>query len=149
MLSLRHVGIVVKDINKEINFYKRMGLKVLKRDLERGEFISAILGNNVEVKTCKLTEKLELLEYVKGHGGNHIAFTITSENDFNDFDLISEPRISPDGKLKVAFGYDPENNLTELVYELPKRYLQKQRKNEIPLSTMSIYKAEVGAGNWC
>ena len=119
MFEIRHTGIVVKDIKKAIKFYKeKLGLEVLEEDLERGRFISTILGNEVEVKTCKLTQKIELLEYIKGHGANHIAFTIDNEKDFEKFNLISEPQVSPNGRVKVAFAYDMENNLIELVYEI-------------------------------
>jgi len=123
MFRIRHTGIVVDDLDEALAFYKGLlGLDIIKQDFERGKFISTILGNEIEVKTCKLTEKIELLEYVKGKGENHIAFTI-SEDEFKKFDLISEPQISPDGKVKVAFCYDPEHNLLELVYEIPRSNL--------------------------
>jgi len=148
-MIIRHTGIVVKNLKKEIKFYEKFGLKILKEDLEKGEFISTILGNEVEVKTCKLTEQIELLQYIKGHGENHIAFTIDNEDDFKKLKLISKPQISPDGKVKVAFGYDPEHNLIELVYEIPRSNIQRQAEDAIPFPTMSTYKTTVGLGNWC
>ena len=119
MFRIRHFGFIVDDLEEAKEFYVGvLGLEIKKEALEKGKFISTVLGNEVEVKTCKLTGKIELLEYVKGKGGNHIAFTI-SEDMFKKFDLISEPQVSPDGKVKLAFTYI-SGTLIELVYEIPR-----------------------------
>lgn len=125
MFKIRHTGIVVDNLEKSLEFYKEfLELDIIKRDIEEGEFISTILGNEVIVKTCKLTEKIELLEYVKGKGKNHIAFTV-ADIDYEykvlkslGVKFISEPQISPDGKAKVVFCHAPEGTLIELVQDL-------------------------------
>lgn len=124
MFQLRHFGFIVDDMEEAIDFYVGvLGLSIKKEAFEKGKFISTILGNEVEVKTCKLTHKIELLEYVKGYGRDHIAFTV-SKDMFKKFDLISKPKTSPDGRVRVAFCYVGKTFI-ELVYEIPRRNISK------------------------
>lgn len=138
--NLRHVGLVVQDINKELEFYQRLGFKVVRSVQENKDFIFKVLNlDDPDVKTIKMSAVesstlLELLEFSKkGNiarkkpndvGYTHIALTVNSLNNLFEslkkggIRFLSSPMISPDKKVKVAFCFDPENNLLELVEEL-------------------------------
>lgn len=143
MKTIRHFGIVVSDIEKSLHFYRDiLGLKIKIDALEQGKFIDDISDlKNVKVRTIKMSANngnslVELLLY-KSHprkpnkakkicttGISHIAFTV--ENIDYEYKKLKErgikfhcpPQISPNGKAKVAFCRDPEENLIELVEEL-------------------------------
>jgi len=143
MKAIRHFGIVVQDIEKSIHFYRDLlGLEI-KRDMEeQGEFIDTILGlKNVQVRTVKMISKsgdalVELLKYdshegkkredyeIFDLGASHIAFTV--ENIDEEYKRLQEkgisftcePQLSPDGKAKVTFCFDPDGVPVELVEEL-------------------------------
>jgi len=143
MENIRHFGIVVKNIEKSLGFYRYLlGFEVKKDIVEEGEFINAVLGlKNVRVRTVKMSAEngsalLELLCY-ESHlsgktekkeiftlGPSHLALTVSNLDEEyrklkkNYIKFISSPNISPDGRAKVAFCYDPENNPIELVEEI-------------------------------
>jgi catechol 2,3-dioxygenase-like lactoylglutathione lyase family enzyme len=59
VLANRHIGILVHDFNKMINFYTGLGM-ILKGDpmLEEGEFIECLLNSKgMKLQTAKLTIK--------------------------------------------------------------------------------------------
>jgi len=145
MKAIRHFGIVVSDIERSLYFYRDLlGLKIKKDALEKGEFISSILGlKDVEVRTVKMSADdnnlIELLCY-KSHlrktmekkeicaiGASHPAFTV--ENLDHEYEKLKEkgikfncpPRVSPDGNAKVSFCYDPDGVPVELVEQLNKK----------------------------
>ena len=67
IIKTRHTGLVVKNLDKSIRFYEELGLKVWKREFEKGEFLSQVVGiNGAEIETAKLKiydgSLLELLE---------------------------------------------------------------------------------------
>ena len=141
MKAIRHTGIVVHDLEKAIHFYRDiLGLKVQREMMETGEYIDNLFSlEGVRVKTVKMSASdgnlVELL-YCESHSRNfinrgicdlgysHIAFTVESL-DF-EYDRLKEegvkfncaPQVSPNSKVKVAFCYDCEGNLIELVEEL-------------------------------
>lgn len=143
MKNVRHFGIVTHDMEKSLHFYwDLLGLQI-KRDMqEEGEFIGTILGlRNVKVHTVKMISEngdtlIELLEYAshKGKkrenyeifdlGASHVAFTV--ENVDHEYKKLKEqgisftcePQVSPDGKAKVTFCFDPDGVPIELVQEL-------------------------------
>lgn len=143
MKAIRHFGVVVTDIEKSLHFYRDLlGLKIQRYMLEEGEFIDAILGlRGAKVTTVKMAAEngdtlVELLEYAshKGKkrenyeifdlGASHVAFTV--ENVDEEYQRLKaqgiaftcEPQISPDGKAKVTFCFDPDGVPVELVEEL-------------------------------
>ncbi|MFA5878118.1 MAG: VOC family protein [Candidatus Staskawiczbacteria bacterium] len=145
MKAIRHFGIVVSDINKALHFYRDLlGLKIRIDALEKGEFIDSILGlKNVEVRTIKMSADdnslIELLCY-KSHpkkvmrkkeiyeiGASHPAFTVKNlDCEYKKLKerrikFICPPQISPDGKAKVSFCYDPDGVPVELVEPLDKK----------------------------
>ena len=138
--AIRHFGIVVKDLEKELSFYRDLlGLKIVSAADESGEYLDNMLAlGNVRVKTVKMSAEsgptlVELLKFDSHHsdypgrgtifekGPSHFAFTV------NDLDecyrrlteagvrFNSPPQKSPDGRAKVTFCEDPEGNLIELV----------------------------------
>ncbi len=139
MKSIRHFGIVVSDLDKALHFYRDLlGLKI-KRDMsERGKFIDSITGlKNVRVRTVKMSADdgnlIELLWYeshkrkprenneLPNIGASHPAFMV-EDIDYeykklkeNGIKFNCPPQISPDGKAKVTFCYDPDGTPIELV----------------------------------
>lgn len=140
--ALRHVGIVVSDLPKMTAFYRDLfGFSQEKRALEFGNFIDTILGApGVRVTTVKLTSPnggmIELLHFesprtadgaAESHrtlfsaGLTHIALTVKNidrlyeqlSRDGTKF--VAPPAVSVDGRAKVAFCRDPEENYLELV----------------------------------
>jgi catechol 2,3-dioxygenase-like lactoylglutathione lyase family enzyme len=134
LLNLRHSAIVVRDLNKALNFYKDfLGLKVITTKLEKGKYIESLLGiPNIKVTTVKLgtTEKnslilLELYHFEDGMaitlgGFHHISFTVNDIKTLRMFLLgkgiipISEPQLDQDKKHLVMFVRDYDGNLIEL-----------------------------------
>jgi len=142
MKAIRHVGIVVTNLNKALHFYRDLlGLKVTNKMVERGDYIDKISGlKNVKVTTIKMAAEygnlIELL-YFHSHpkesidkkeiceiGVSHIAFTV--ENLDVEYERLLKagvqfnvpPQISPNGYAKVTFCKDPDGSLIELVQVL-------------------------------
>ncbi len=139
MKAIRHTGIVVSDFERALHFYvELLGLKVMKRMDESGEYIDNISGSkNVMVTTVKMAAEdgnlIELLYYhshmqksarvreICETGISHIAFTV--ENVDAEYERLSKagvqfsslPQRSPDGYAKVTFCRDPDGTLIELV----------------------------------
>jgi catechol 2,3-dioxygenase-like lactoylglutathione lyase family enzyme len=138
---IRHVGIVVQDLKKELSFYKNiLDFKVIKRDIETGAYIENLVNiPKVVIEWVKLKDKneiiIELLKYNHydfspiyhsccERGINHIAFTVDNLDTLykkllkHKITYNYKPQISPDGKVKVMYCYDYESNPIELVEEL-------------------------------
>jgi catechol 2,3-dioxygenase-like lactoylglutathione lyase family enzyme len=146
MISLRHIGITVVDMEKMQNFYCNvLGCKVLKTMEESGEVIDNFSGiKNIQVTTTKMTLPeggvLELLKYhsPKGNdvalqniyrkiiqiGISHYALTVKDLDSLyeklknENISFFYPVQTSPDGNVKIAFCKDPEGNILELVEEL-------------------------------
>ncbi len=127
-MRIRHVGIVVKNLEACVKFYAQFGFTIKSTAHERGDFLENILSHeNAEATITKLSDGhgcvLELLQfltpesrrgerYLFDTGISHIALTVDNIDD------KYKPRTSPDGKVRVAFITDPEGNVVELVEEL-------------------------------
>jgi catechol 2,3-dioxygenase-like lactoylglutathione lyase family enzyme len=146
MISLRHIGITVVDMEKMQNFYcNLLGCKVLKTMEESGEVIDNFSGlEGIEVTTTKMELPeggvVELLKYHSPKGNNvalqniykkiiqigisHFALSVKDldslyENLIKErISFFYEVQTSPDGNVKIAFCRDPEGNILELVEEL-------------------------------
>lgn len=136
----RHIGIVVKDLKKQIFFYKDLlGLEIYYSEIEKGIFLETILGfNGAEAKIYKLGKEgktlVELLEFTEKHivenkkinfsGITHFALTVEKIEDlytnlvFNGIKFLSPPKVSDDGKHKVCFCQDYDGNYIELVEKI-------------------------------
>lgn len=142
MKAIRHIGIVVNNVDLALRFYRDiLGLKIQKDMIEQGEFIDSILGlKDVKVRTIKMSADdgnlVELLYYFshpkQGRGPeeictigvSHPAFTMNNlEEEYlrlkkQGIEFHCYPKISPDGNAKVTFCRDFEGNLVELVEEI-------------------------------
>jgi len=144
MISLRHLGITVDNIEKMENFYcNLLGCEVYKIMQEEGACIDNFSGiENIKVTTSKMNLPggglLELLKYhspantsfpdqnrqIIEVGLSHLALTVDNldllyENLMKEGIVFLYPvQASPDGNVKIAFCRDPEGNLIELVEEL-------------------------------
>lgn len=140
MTRVRHVGIVVRDLEKSLLFYRDLlGLTVLRAMDEEGHFLDAILGmEKAKVRTVKLANsadatQVELLAFENPAtemagapslvrvGPTHVAFTVDNLDQLYrrmtaaGTPFTTEPRVSPDGYAKVTFCRDPDGTALELV----------------------------------
>lgn len=139
MRSVRHAGIVVRDLDRAAEFYEKLlGLRTVRRADESGPFLDAILGlDGGRVTTVKMAADegetvVELLRFDSHHderspvqpfstGPTHIAFTVDDLSaEFHRLtaagvEFTTSPQRSPDGGALVTFCRDPEGNLIELV----------------------------------
>lgn len=142
MLKLRHIGIVVRDLQKSVVFYEDLfELTLFKEMLEEGEYVQKLVGlENASIHWAKLEAKdgtlIELLEYKNSEftqkdnyvanrlGCSHIAISVS------DIDTIyeklqkynckcnSKPLKSPDGKVRVMYAHDIDGAILEIVEEI-------------------------------
>lgn len=142
ILNKRHTGLVVRDLNRSIQFYEALGLKVYRREEEIGPFIDMVVGiANVTVEWAKLKcpdgSMVELLQY-RSHpdeqpltnapsnklGCSHIAFTVDNIDDvcqkIQGFggSVVNLPILAPNGMVKVMYCHDLDGILVEVVEEI-------------------------------
>jgi catechol 2,3-dioxygenase-like lactoylglutathione lyase family enzyme len=145
--SIRHAGIVVRDIDVSLKFYSDMlGLKLYRRHIEEpGEFIDRLVGiDNVKLEWAKVIIPngglIELLQY-HSHpdsegseepgpnpsnrlGCSHVCLTVDNLSELheklakNGYICNSEPLISPDNKVKILYCHDPDGVILELIEDL-------------------------------
>lgn len=134
----RHTGIICKDIDKSLLFYRDyLGLEVIQDFWDDSEYINKITGiENANIHMIKLKADdgtvVELLEYpthptklikqkVYNVGQPHIAFQVYDIEESYIFlksknvKLISKPVLSSEKIAKVCFCMDPSNVRIELV----------------------------------
>ena len=139
--NLRHVGIVVSNMEQSLVFYRDLlGFSIIKDQIERGKYIDIFLGlKNVKVRTVKMSlaggSMLELLHFESHKKNNipsglcdlgctHIALTVENLQETysklleHDVSFVNEPEMSPDGNAKVCFCKDPDGTYLELVEEV-------------------------------
>ena len=143
--TTRHVGVVVKDLPKAIDFWINLiGFRLHVDAKEVSPYIDELLGiKNPELRTVKLIDDnsfiLELLEFANYPGkdnweGNlastgltHIALTVdnldflTSKLKQDNYEFVSKTMKSPNGLVNVVFVRGPEGLMLELVEELVKK----------------------------
>ncbi len=136
MINIRHIGIVVSDIQASIDFYLSLGFVKGCCRVEDTAFIDYIsAGQNINLITTRLTapngDMIELLDYgdhteVKlntlfGVGIAHFAITVLDIDALyhrgikNGIQFVSSPKTSLEGYAKVAFCRAPEGTFIELV----------------------------------
>jgi catechol 2,3-dioxygenase-like lactoylglutathione lyase family enzyme len=139
----RHVGIVVKDLEKSIHFWQELiGLKVISDNIEPSPYIEELLSlNAANLRTVKFSDNngfiVELLKFASPSnnpdwqgdlsttGLTHIALTVENVEELvrklSEFSYASLSKImkSPNGQVKVVFINGPENLKLELVEVLP------------------------------
>jgi len=138
MKAIRHIGIVVSNLDRALHFYKDLFNFEIVSDMEEsGEYLDTILSlDNASVRTIKMKASgdtlIELL-YFRSHpitpeiknltqiGCSHVAFTV--ENIDLEYEKLKKegvifnapPQLSPDGYAKVTFCRDPDGTFIELV----------------------------------
>lgn len=141
--SFRHTGIVVNDLEKCCFFYQSLGFIIASQDKESGSFIDQVTGyTNAELEWIKMSLPcgylLELLHYrhptspppskvpypANQPGCSHIAVTVDNAEKClaqikaNGGSIINAPAKAPNNKVRVAYAYDPEGVLLEIVEEI-------------------------------
>lgn len=142
MTSIRHVGIVVGDMDRSLAYYcDLIGLQRAPVAHEEGPFLDGLLAmKSAKVSTAKLAGKdgptlLELLCFqtpspvsptpLNAIGPTHVALTVSDLDGLYSriiaagYDFNAAPQVSPDGRAKVAFCKDPDGTYLELVEPLP------------------------------
>lgn len=135
----RHVGLVVRDIDACLAFYRAIGFDVLVDSCESSDLIGELLGVRItSLRTIKLGRPpaetcVELLAFdpaidgplrpLNGTGITHFALSVRSVDAFYEQHrdrcaFLSEPRVSADGRVKLVFCRDPEGNVIEVVSQL-------------------------------
>lgn len=144
MKVIRHMGIVVSNMDKSLYFYRDLlGLNIVADANESANYIDKMLRlKNVKVHTIKMSSDhgkslVELLHF-KSHGAKnrnikpfslgptHIAFEVYNlDKEYNKLKKAgvvfnAPPQYSPNGHVKVTFCKDPDNTLIEMVEILKK-----------------------------
>jgi predicted enzyme related to lactoylglutathione lyase len=144
VLNTRHTGFVVLDLERFIKFYEGFGLTLVSRMIEVGEYIENLVGlKGVKLEWAKMSlpdgSLIELLQYHTHNeqiqnitqfqspnrlGCSHIALTVKNIEMAIEYicnsggGIINEYQTSPDGKVKVAYCFDMEGNILEIVENL-------------------------------
>ncbi len=136
--NIRHTGIVIKDLEASLRFYRDMlGFQIITQMEECGDYIDKIsLLDEARLTTVKMAapdgQMIELLKYHSDAGEQrprkicdigiaHIAFTVADlSNEYNKLKkqgvpFNAPPQLSPDGYAKVTFCRAPEGTFIELV----------------------------------
>lgn len=148
VLNTRHTGFVVLNIERFITFYEGLGLKLQARKIEQGYYIDELVGlRNVKLEWAKLSlpdgSLIELLQYhspsdsendinnsiqkANKLGCSHVAFTVVDIEKAIEYicssggSVNNSYQISPDGNVKVAYCYDIEGNILEVVENIEKK----------------------------
>ena len=151
--EVRHVGIVVKNMENSLKFYRDiLGLEIIRDMDEHGGYIDNMLSlDDVHVRTVKLSAGMgntliELLDF-KSHndneirnfytiGASHVALTVDNLEDLykhlseNNVKFNAPPQKSPDGLVKVTFCNDPDGTPIELVEMIDSAVTKTGDKNE-------------------
>jgi catechol 2,3-dioxygenase-like lactoylglutathione lyase family enzyme len=132
----RHVGIVVTNLDEMLAFYQNfLNLEILYNETETGEFLNHLLNSdkksanilklgkegNTIVELLFFDEKNISEKNLFQNGLTHFALTVPNvdvlyENFLEKkYQVLNTPKVSDNGKFKVFFGKDPENNFIEFV----------------------------------
>lgn len=145
-IALRHIGIVVSNLKKTVKLYQDfLGCDLLNEYINiSNDYQSKLVGINsvvidVAILATQDNNRIELLEYKNcigkkrepvlsnDIGASHIALTVKnidylykSRENF-DVSFISEPLLSPDGFVKIAYVVIMNECIIELVEVLDDR----------------------------
>ncbi len=145
--AIRHVGIVVRDLNKSLVFYSEiLGLAVYRRCIEEGPFIDQLTGiKNAKLEWVKLIiPKGGLVELLQYHshpdpetlsppqpspsntlGCSHVALTVSNLDEIyskiqsHGYFTKSAPLVYPNKAGKILYCHDPDGTILELIEDLP------------------------------
>lgn len=145
-IMLRHVGIVVNNLQESLNIYQNfLGLE-LKAFVEKntGDHVDKMVGIKettlkVAILKCEDNNRIELIEYINNPGAkrspvlpndigaSHFALTVANIDSLyeksKDFLVkwISPPFTMPDGGVKMAYAVLNDECIVELVQVLDKK----------------------------
>lgn len=147
--SIRHIGIVVRDLERSLIFYSDiLGLKVYRKHLEEGSFIDQLTGlKNVKLEWVKLIiPKGGLIELLQYHfpqdekatslpqparsnalGCSHVALTVDdleivySKIIANGYLAKSAPIMTSNKTAKILYCHDPDGVIMELIEDIPSK----------------------------
>ena len=136
-MKLRHIGIIVFDIERAIRFYTKIfGMELVKKEILEGDYVETLFNwKDTKLTYAKLKSKgskvlLELWHFWKPVSTDfhlsHLAFTVDNIDEIynklkeDKISFLSPPIMSPDKKVKVCFCRDKEGTLLEIVQELKK-----------------------------
>ena len=139
-VALRHVGIVVSNMDQAVNIYENLfGCEVVKILSEvKGSYISQLVGipdvlMKIVILKTKDDNRIELIEYLNTTGkkrmpvfsndigASHFAITVVDINNLYkksanySIRFLSPPILSPDRYVKVAYAIIMEECIVELV----------------------------------
>jgi predicted enzyme related to lactoylglutathione lyase len=137
--TVRHTGIVVRDLERTADFYRGIGFIDDNQAIEEGEFIDQVTGlKKTKLEWIKLKAPdgylLELLQY-HSHpdktqimqqksnklGCSHMAFGVDNIDNACETiqnlggSIVNPPALTNDKKVKVAYCHDVEGVLMEIV----------------------------------
>ena len=136
--EVRHVGIVVSDMDTSLKFYRDLlGLKIKSLVDEEGDFLDNVLAHtNIKNKVAKLyaghgnalVELIDSKSFANKQnrnfftiGASHFAFTVKNLQETYDYliknnvKFTAPPQLTPDGYAKITFCEDPDGTPIELV----------------------------------
>jgi len=140
--TTRHVGIVVNDLNKAKDFWINiLGFNLHIEAIEESPYVDELLAiKDPSLTTVKIIDSkgfiIELLKFnnyqvenswsgdLKTTGLTHIALTVDHLDQLveslkkQNYQTLSEIKVSPNKKVKVVFVRGPEAIMLELVQEL-------------------------------
>ena len=135
----RHVGIIVKDMNKAIDFYcNLLGHKIIVDFIEEEKYFGKLIGiKDSKARIVKATAPdgvfVELIQFLSHNliesssnefnirGRSHICFTVDDIQKVyeklraNGIKFVSEPLKSSYDPAISCFCYDPDNTLVQFV----------------------------------
>lgn len=138
MISIRHVGIVVDNIEKSFELYRDILGFIPKVDhIEKGNFYEHLTGLKsgvARIAKCYAHDGscIEFIQYqspsskkrhknITSDGFSHIALNVKNLESLHKkllaigLEFIGDPKLNPDKTAMVAFCRDFEGNLLELV----------------------------------
>ena len=137
--NYRHVGVIVTDMEKSIEFYcDLLGHKKLVDFTEKGNYFSNLIGlDNAEARVVKAGTPdgtfVELIQFTTHNaippattnfnaiGCNHVCFTVDDiESLYNRMSsrgvkFVTRPLQSDFDPVKTCFCYDPDGTLIQFV----------------------------------
>ena len=115
MVSLRHIGVTVTDMDRSLELYqKHFGLEVVWDQIETGPFIDSLSG----IEDIKVRNKIIKI------GCSHLAVTVNDVDEaYKELSALGlkfncTPQLSPDGGARVCFCRDYDGTLIEIVEEV-------------------------------
>lgn len=138
VIGYRHAGIIVKDMEKSLRFYRDiLGLEVLQDFSDKSEYMNTVTGiTGADVRFVKMKTQdgvvIEILEY-RSHptehinqpifnvGACHLALRVADAEEAyqklveSGVKVLSNPVLSSEKIAKVFFCLDPNNVRIEIV----------------------------------